>query len=107
MAGFAFFSLILAPVIEGGMVLTKELRADFTSARLPDLYLPETIPVNVVVMVRDYPLTVFYRKLTYISSVLWMSFFRLRMSSLMDHLHPLQVRPYKRQSVFGVSYHHF
>jgi len=63
-AGFAFFNLILAPVIEGAMVPMKELRLDYESSRLePDLHLSETIPINVVVTVRDYPLSVFLQKI--------------------------------------------
>jgi len=56
-AGIAVFNLVLAPVIKSAMISTKELRADFIGHKLPpDLHFshPETIPINVVVMVRDY-----------------------------------------------------
>ena len=61
-AGFAFFNLLLAPVIEAAMIPTKELRAHFVGARvLPDLHFPEVIPIYVAVTVRDYPLTELFR----------------------------------------------
>ena len=61
MAGFAFFNLVLAPVIEGAMVPTKELRVTYKDRLPPDLHLSKDSPINVVVTVRDYPLTAFYR----------------------------------------------
>lgn len=100
-AGFALFNLVLAPVIESAMVPTKELRVEFTGSRVPpDIHFPGFIPVNVVVMVRDYPLTALCRNFDIHLFVLWMFFFRLKVSSYL-----LPSRPYKKQLVFGVSYH--
>jgi len=55
--GFALFNLVLEPVVEGSMMPTKELRAASISDKPPpDIHFshPETIPINVVVVVRVY-----------------------------------------------------
>ena len=53
MAAFALINLVLAPVIEGTMIPTKELRADFTGSGSPDLTFPPIIPIDVLVTVRE------------------------------------------------------
>jgi len=57
---FALFNLVLAPVIEGSMIPTKELRAYVDSPVSNNLPIFNaffeftTVPINVVINVSDY-----------------------------------------------------
>ena len=56
-AAFGVYYLVLAPVIEGALIPTKELRADFTGHKLPpDLSWSrnQIPPIDVVVAVSHY-----------------------------------------------------